>query len=154
MGFACKAFFIFCLHINYESKISLATYATNTQRDLLIATIVLEAGGEGYHGMVAVANVIDNRAKKSHTSHYKVVRKPMQFSALNGRTNHEVICLAKGHKLWNVAADIVDQMLAGELTDITSGADHYHAIRITPKWSYKMTQTCTIKHHKFYRSNT
>ena len=127
-------------------------HASQLHKDVLTATLILEAGGEGYHGMVAVANVIDNRAHKYGISHYKVVRKPKQFSSHNGRTTSRVIALAKNHPKWNEAAKIVNKMLTGNLVDITHGADHFVTVKTYPAWAKKMKITCYIKGHKFYRS--
>ena len=54
---------------------------------ILATTLVLEAGGEGESGMLAVAHVINNRAKEDHngwgTNPVKQVLRPYQFSMWN-----------------------------------------------------------------------
>lgn len=54
---------------------------------ILATTLVLEAGGEGETGMLAVAHVINNRAKENHngwgTNPVKQVLQPYQFSMWN-----------------------------------------------------------------------
>ena len=38
-----------------------------------------------------------------------------------------------------------------KLEDVTYGATHYHATRVSPDWSYRAHHTVTIGDHIFYR---
>lgn len=126
--------------------------ASLTDRELVAATIVLEAGGEGCTGMKAVANVIANRAARKGVRPVRVVTRPWQFSALNSKRYEFLVEKAKASPSWKFACELAALIETGELDDITGGADHYHAANITPKWALAMAQTATYGRHKFYSS--
>jgi spore germination cell wall hydrolase CwlJ-like protein len=116
--------------------------------DIIAATLIGEAGGEGYRGMQAVMNVIINRSRKSNDivrSAVQNVLKPKQFSFFNKyNAGHEemrsIIEKAKQHLKWAQASEIALTGLSGKLEDITDGATHYHVFKgkskVTPKWSH------------------
>jgi len=118
-----------------------------TNLDVLAATLIGEAGGEGREGMHAVMNVIMNRVKGSTDpvkSAVATVLKPKQFSMFNSYTagNEDIakiINKAKQHPRWGVAEEIALKGLSGNLEDITGGATHYHVSRgiskVTPRWT-------------------
>lgn len=107
---------------------------------IAIQTIMMEAGGESHKGMVAVGEVIRNRAKDPRF-------------AFKGVLTHESVCLAKSQfSCWNdrqAAKKWLRKYGTGELyqkaskawhesesTNIVKGANHYYAIWIRqPNWA-------------------
>ena len=79
--------------------------------------IAAEACGEGFDGMVRVANVINNRAKAWHKSHYEIVTQPKQFFGYTARNKN---------KLYNQchieAGTIAYALVTGNLPDYTKRA--------------------------------
>lgn len=119
------------------------------QSDVVIACIILEAGGEGKEGMEAVNEVLHNRSTAQHKSLYQVATAPLQFSCFNNGVD-AAVAKAKKHPYWNVAASI----LSAQLTEHTHGAKFYHTLNSKPKWASILlkrgAKVITIGHHKFY----
>ena len=130
-----------------------------SEAEIITATLIGEAGGEGYDGMHAVMNVIQNRAKWDKDRFLGVVLRRKQFSYLNkvtveGMPVQELVRSAKKHPKWDMAAELVTAAIEGKLRDITGGADHYHATWLEryPSWSRSMTVTKRLGQHIFYKS--
>lgn len=109
-------------------------------RELLARTLMAEAGGEGYGGMIAAGAVIANRAATGRFGGdlVGVILSPGQFSAWNRKTGY-----AKGQGGLDmdnirVSADAyraADAILSGQYQDPTGGATHYYNPSVaTPKW--------------------
>ena len=121
-------------------------------------TIWGEARGEGSVGMQAVANVIMNRVDRGGwygASIKDVVLKPYQFSCWNdtdpNRAKLDKLTVADLQS--SGALQIAQQVINGQLPDITGGATEYHNKNILPDWDYsKLKQTVQIGNHIFYRS--
>lgn len=122
------------------------------ERDLVAATLVLEAGGEGRAGMAAVWQTIWNRCHRRqwHSQPYKVVAQPLQFSSLNGRSHAASIAKAKRHPAWRVAYGLVG---APPTSTNANGADHFHAtnMRRLPYWAKGQRPVARIGGHIFYK---
>lgn len=118
-----------------------------TEQEAVAAVLVAEAGGEGYAGMRAVANVIQNRATASGTSRLVVINKRYQFSCLNAVTVESLIARSKNHSQWSTALSIASLRLA----DSTKGATMYHAKSVHPYWADASQKTVTIGNHIFYK---
>jgi len=143
-----------------------------TNLDVIAATLIGEAGGEGEKGMHAVMNVIVNRAKgRGDLTRTAVanVLKPKQFSFFNafnaGKEDmRSIIERSSKHSNWAKAREIALIGLSGKLPDITHGATHYHvskgSSKVTPSWTSpklggKNTEaviTNTIGHHTFLKN--
>lgn len=121
-----------------------ALRATPNATEIVAATLILEAGGEGQIGMEAVREVIRNRAKNKTEIAVCLARK--QFSCWNNITPERGIIIAKRHPKWNLALTIVN-----ERTNHTKGATHYHAHSVSPSWAKKLNKTTIIKNHTFYK---
>lgn len=139
---------------------------------ILATTLVLEAGGEGNNGMLAVAHVINNRAKENHngwgTNPVKQVLRPYQFSMWNDynagkETWGDVLKRAQARKSqWEYAFALAKQLRAGNLASVdpTKGAIFYYNPRTADKDSLGFTkhpdyvQTKTIGQHIFGTMNT
>ena len=121
--------------------------------DIVVATIIMEAGGEYHRGSLeAVYEVIVNRAKKRRMTLAEVCLQKWQFSCWNGKANgiialEATIAKAKKHPRWKTAEKIL-----GTSTNFTNGADHYYADYIdAPYWAASMTQTVKIGKHIFFK---
>lgn len=109
-------------------------------REILAKTLMAEAGGEGYGGMLAAGAVIDNRRESGGYGDglEGVIMKPGQFSAWNGVTGY-----AGGEGALNMstmspsedAYAAADAILTGNYEDPTGGATHYYNPNVAnPKW--------------------
>lgn len=119
--------------------------------DDVIDTMLGEAGGEGPDGMAAVAHTIVNRAGRRGQSIGDVVRAPKQFEGYEtpgagSKRNQQDPALRSS------AEDILRKVFAGELSDPTGGADHFHSGPHAPGWAAKMNPTAQIGGHRFYDS--
>lgn len=125
--------------------------------DVLARTIWGEARGENTHGMHAVANVIMNRA--NHPRWWggpdiaSVCKRPWQFSVWNsGDPNRgPMLTVTTRDPQFAEAWRIAEAAAAGQLEDITHGADHYHATHVSPNWSWGRAPVTQIGRHRFYR---
>ena len=129
------------------------------ERQIVAACLILEASDQGEEGMIAVANVMNNRAGGNAKRIYKEVRKPYAFSSLNaastGKTGNRGyaghVTRASRDPNWRVALRIVDRLYAGRLTDLTKGATHYTVVSEYVSWMKSMRLTVVIGDHKFLR---
>ena len=112
-------------------------------------TIAAEAGGEGFQGMQAVANVIANRARQQHKTPYQIVSQRKQFYGFNAKNRRKLYLQVKASADY-LAANIMT------LPDITGGATSFENINAfgKPSWAKKMIKTVTINHHTFYRERS
>ncbi len=128
--------------------------------EVVAATIIGEAGGEKYSGMVAVKNVLDNRAKKKNTSAAGEALRPKQFSMWNSatksvkvRTDYDsskvksIIDTYKDHDKWKDAMSLASK----QVKDTTKGANMYYAHNKIkpPYWTKDWTKTVVIGNHTF-----
>lgn len=130
--------------------------------DTLARTLWGEARGEGTQGMEAVAAVILNRVKTATAKGGKywwgndiisVCQKPYQFSCWNrSDPNYRVLQSVTEKDLhFATAVRIARRAVAGVLSDVTRGADHYHARAVSPDWAQGKVPTVTIRNHVFYK---
>ena len=131
------------------------------ERQVVAACLVLEASSEGPLGLMAVANVISNRADGNPRQFYKVVRTPYAFSSFNavteGRTGGQgyapMVRKASRDPNWGLSLKVVDRLYAGTLQDLTNGATHFSLKRERASWMSEMKVTAIIGSHKFMREN-
>lgn len=126
---------------------------TDQDRQDLRKTIAAEAAGEGETGMIAVGNVIRNRAERRGKGLADVVREPKQFTGYEAPGEGALQILQDPDQLAKIDS-IIDRMASGELPDVTGGADHYHADYVSPDWGGKMPKTTQVGSHLFYRAET
>lgn len=127
-------------------------------------TIYAEARGEGIAGMHAVAAVIGNRIKLSEVGKgYNWGDTPedivtfgtdgqKQFSPWNSDdpNNPDINPPDVSSTTYKAAYNFAETLAAGNLSDPTGGAEHFHANTITaPGWATGVTAT-TIGNHYFY----
>ena len=120
--------------------------------DIVVATIIMEAGGEYYIGSLeAIYEVIMTRAKKRNMTPAEVCLQRKQFSCWNDKADglkalEDTIAKVKKHPRWRIAQNIL-----GKETNYTKGADHYHADYVNPYWAKSMEKTVVIGRHIFYK---
>lgn len=114
-----------------------------------------EARGESLFGQFAVAEVILNRVDSPaypdticgvvyQNAH---LRNACQFSFVcNGRSLAMLDRRARA-----IASRVADVMLSGAERELTDGATHFHALRVSPSWSRLYIRTAQIGTHVFYR---
>lgn len=137
----------------------------------LAATLWGEARGEGAAGMLAVANVIYNRAAHPNRKLFGgptvkgVVLKPWQFSCWNANDpnrkllvrivdeNQEPKPTTKDGVAYMQAKQIAAGVLMGTVPDPTAGALYYHSKLVTPRdWNFDLLEWVgIIGNHVFYR---
>lgn len=136
-------------------------FAQDMVIDVLARTLWGEARGEGREGMQAVACVILNRvaiarAKGGYWWGNDIVgvcHKPFQFSCWNKDDPNypQLLRASESDRLFAAAKEIATLAVAGQLPDITNGADHYHALSVSPYWARGQSALCVIGHHAFYK---
>jgi hypothetical protein len=121
------------------------------QQQALAENLYFEARGEGYNGMVAVANVVNNRVKDPNfpKTHLEVIYQPKQFSWTNGREP----LVIDDEKSWNTALIIANKALNNELPDLSKGARFYANVKNVDtkrhKWVKNYVVLTKIGNHTF-----
>lgn len=115
-----------------------------------VLTVLAEAGGEGMEGMVAVSNVIRNRAKRRGLTVEQVCLQRKQFSCWNDGGVTVYRYAERNRAIWD---DALTAWQVSGTEDLTGGADHYFADYIKrPKWALGMDFKGRVGKHLFYRS--
>lgn len=129
--------------------------------DILAQTLWGEARGERPldEALSAVACVVLNRVKRQTywgTSIADVCLKPWQFSCWNLQDPNLPKLKQVDHRdpLFVAATRVAEKACAGQLTDKTCGATHYHARSLVPppKWARGLTPCCVIGRHLFFNN--
>jgi len=95
-------------------------------RDLLIRTVMAEAGSEPPEGKAGVAYVVLNRLASGRFGNdvYSILTKKNQFEPWT-KNPEKVMAYSPSTPGWRQAATIVDTMIAGGVSDPTNGATHF-----------------------------
>lgn len=136
------------------------TITNQSDQDIVARTLWAEARSQGILGMVAVACVIQNRAKNPGWWGHDlrgVCLARMQFSCWN--QNDPQFSSIRADRIIDSAfpkAEIISDILFhNAIADITKGADHYRAEYAHPVWAVGKTPTFTCgnpgAHHLFYK---
>lgn len=115
-----------------------------------VQTIIGECANCSDEGMIAVANVIRNRAKYRNQTVEAVCLASGQFSCWNDKT------WLVGHLKRNkgVTARAWSAWQASSTEDLTKGADMYHASYVRPRWNWaKLDYLGKVGAHLFYREH-
>ena len=132
--------------------------------DLLATVLTLEDNTT--KGMVAVNNVVWNRAKQDPKNIRKVLLKKWHFSCLNPHTikkQHlsKLVEKAKSRSNWNVAKSIAENTYKGKVPITVKSATHYFVYtgkyKVAPYWgppslggrNKKAKIVCFINTHVF-----
>lgn len=133
---------------------------------ILGLTLYGEARGEPVEGIIAVGCVIRNRVldKRWPDDYRGVCLQKAQFScwdAVGGESNFQAVLAAaqilKAHEPVPPALEqcawVALGISRGAILDNTKGADHYHALRLTPRpsWAQSFVPVVQIRNHLFYR---
>ena len=117
-----------------------------------------EARGESERGMRAVACVIEERRRRrwmKATNAAEVCLAPFQFGCWNrndpNRARMEAIA-RQPDAAYTLATAIAQELVAGELVDITDRATHYYAASMPapPGWARGKRPCATVGHHLFF----
>jgi spore germination cell wall hydrolase CwlJ-like protein len=129
------------------AALAVVTDAVASDHEVVAVVLCAEASVAGKTGMEAVHEVIVNRAAKSGRTARQVVTSRKAFSCLNGRTIGGLLSEFRGTPVFRVAMQIV----TGEATNHTKGANHYHAANCSPYWAEGARPTACVGGHKFYK---
>ena len=121
-----------------------------------------EARGEGEEGMRAVGHVIRNRWLAERYGAYvtDTVSQAYQFSCWNAGDPNRAAMLridelpadSDGHRQWQTAKRLSNEILAGRSSDPTGGALFYHTSAVQPAWSRGVMPVARIGDHLFFRT--
>jgi spore germination cell wall hydrolase CwlJ-like protein len=138
----------------------MASELSPRDRDLMIRTIIGEAGNQGPQGQAAVAHVIANRVAAGNygKTPAAVVMAPGQFEPWQIR-KQELLSIDPKSAAYQNAGDIVDMSQSGDIPDPTGGATHFLQPDIVrqrrggtlPGWAQQ--PTATIGQHQFFAPN-
>lgn len=125
--------------------------------DTLARTLYGEARGEPDEGVIAVAQVILNRANKPKwwgRDIKSVCQKAWQFSCWNKAdpNREKLIALTEKSPQFLRCLHIGAGVMAGLYADLVQGATHYHADGWAPDWAEGKTPCVTIGRHHFYNN--
>lgn len=134
---------------------------TNAERDLAVRTMMGEAQGQGDAGLAAVGHVIMNRVtsgKYGGDNVADVVLAKNQFEPWSTR-KQELLSYSPSDPKYQRAQAIFDQIVSGEMPDITDGSTHFLNAKVVrergnyggalPKWTAGGGQD--IGDHTFYK---
>lgn len=86
-----------------------------------------------------------------HQSASQVCLAPKQFSFWNSgvseSTKKRLLSTPQGKD----ALYLADLVMHKQLQSIVKGANHYHAISVSPRWAKDARLVATIRNHKFYK---
>ena len=128
----------------------------------LALNIYFEARNQPIEGQVAVAQVVINRVIDERYSDHAcdVITQGPTYPDNNLPIRHKCqfswYCDGKSDRptdydAYRWAMNIATGVATEKLEDVTYGATHYHATRVSPDWSYRAHHTVTIGDHIFYR---
>ncbi len=138
---------------------------------LLAITAYGEAASDGAEGMMAVLNVIRNRALSvsqfgdaeiyslTGSPYHAVILKKAQFSMYNignavrptaERMANNFDSEVQSNATLNQAYGLVTMLINGQLADNTGGATYYHATYVSPSWASAMTLLGQVGSQLFY----
>jgi N-acetylmuramoyl-L-alanine amidase len=119
-------------HIDFKPALSAE------DRDLLERIVAGEARGEPYDGLIAVAEVVLNRAELWDMTPMEVMTAEGQF--YTGYTG----------PISDAVKDAVTDALTGDRVFTDYKVTHFHEASITPYWAESKTFAGRVGNHKFY----
>jgi len=146
---------------NFAATVCVAFYSSAAfadcdyyeQIEVLALNMYHEARGEGIDAMQAVGEVTLNRVE--HPSYpdsiCEVVYQRSQFSWTHTRTDHT----PHEEEVWNVALELAEHLVTGEIDLFNSGATHFinpNAVRVMPNWTKSYEIVGKIGNHVFYQA--
>jgi spore germination cell wall hydrolase CwlJ-like protein len=128
--------------------------------EVLARTLYGEARGEGRIGMEAVATTIQNRLldKRWPGTWAKVCQQRWQFSCWNENDPNlpKLRAVDLGDPAFRLAYAVAAEAVAGEVKDLTNGANHYLTKALfesdrRPSWAVPEAVTCRMGRHVFLK---
>lgn len=129
--------------------------AVEEYESIVTETVMMEAASEGLDGMIAVAEVIRNRAIKrygiaTYETMAKEVLRPKQFSCWNSHKWAKAWLESHGTgESFQRASRAIGEAITG--SDTVKGATHYHTNAVKPYWVDSMRYIGTVGEHRFYK---
>lgn len=114
-----------------------------TVDEVVASVIAAESCGEGRRGMLGVANVIANRAKRYKKDPYEIVIQKNQFYGYTSKNREKLYCQCRQYANY-LAQNIM------KLDDITKGALYFRRFD-EKKQEWHLTKTIQINDHIFYK---
>lgn len=111
----------------------------------LALTMLAEAQGEGTRGMLAVGDVVLNRAEADGFDICKTVAEPAQFTGWG--TASPTAAQLKD------ALGLARSLMAGNWRGMTEGATYYHAAYVRPEWARSKVFVMKLGQHLFYKES-
>lgn len=126
--------------------------------NIIAATILGEARGEGEKGMQAILNVLQNRLKYAKETNFDKIKdialQRYQFDVWTSRKTDEqkaeFVNKMRKTPQWATAVKLVERARQGKLEDLTNNATFYHTNKIEPNWADSFTKTNILGNHIFY----
>jgi spore germination cell wall hydrolase CwlJ-like protein len=134
--------------------LSAVRLSAQTYEQKVVAAVILgEAACQGSKGMVAVGEVIGERARLSGTSPLTVVTKPKAFSCLTGRKLDAFVRRKSREEGYGEALRIARTVTdtPQRLPGITRRATHFTRSDERPYWARGHRPVAVIGEHAFYR---
>lgn len=136
-----------------EALVAAAEPAGDEEWRCLAEALYFEARGEPLSGQIAVAEVILNRVDSPAY--------PDTVCAVVGQTGGGSCQFSyrcdglsdaiRDRRSWAEVGQVARAMLDGAPRGLTSGATHYHASSVSPRWASAFPRTASIGAHRFYR---
>jgi N-acetylmuramoyl-L-alanine amidase len=145
IGLAILATLLFCSQSLSE------TCDYERQIEVLALNMYHEARGEGPDGMQMVGEVTLTRVEHEAfpNSICAVVYQRRQFSWTHMRKNHT----PNDEELWNVALEMAENLINGEIDYFDNGATHFlnpNAVKSMPRWARTFDKVGRVGNHVFY----
>lgn len=104
-------------------------------------------------GIMAIINVIANRARLEGVDWDVVIFKKWQFSSMTAPNDPELEVVPVGNDtIFAYCYRIADHVWNGSIPDNTEGATHYFNPNVVlPSWTKDMVKIKSIGHHDFYK---
>jgi spore germination cell wall hydrolase CwlJ-like protein len=130
---------------------------TDREAQCLARTIFFEARGQSELGGLSVALVALHRARQASypADTCAVIHQVAAFSWYSdGKSDDPADYQAPAdQRAWRDARQVVEVLQNSRVQDPTGGADHYHAVYVSPEWSRHFPRTARIGDHIFYRGH-
>ena len=135
-----------CMSLLVVTNVHAIKYSENEMKCLSL-NAYFESKGESDKGMLAVIHTTLNRVKDNRfpKTVCGVVYQKAQYSWT--RYNPKV----KEQEQYARAERLVKEVVEGKHKDNTQGALYFVHVKINRNWLEKLTYTCTIGNHKFYK---
>lgn len=132
--------------------LSMPMAASTFEHKVVAAVLMAEAWSDGKHGMLAVGEVIRERARLRKRTPLEVVTERRAFSCLNRTTPRALVAkfesLADFAWALDTARTVVDH--PGRLPGIARGATHFVRRGHPARWTRGQRPVLTTRHHVFY----